>query len=477
LVVIGSALVKTSLSFLGAARNVTGSRYLVEVNGSRLLIDGGLYQERDFVGRNWDAFPVPPKSLDAILLTHAHLDHSGYLPRLAKQGYRGIVYSTPATAEIAAIAFADYAHLQVEDLEHKRTRHQREGRQSPHAEVPLYNDADAVACERLFRTVGYERPVEVADGVEATFHDAGHILGSAMIRLVISGNGGGARTVVFSGDIGRWDKPILNDPTVFDQADYVVMESTYGDRLHEDQADIDSLLEDAILSTVKRGGNVVIPSFAIGRTQEVLYRLNGLFVAKRIPRLSVFIDSPMALRVSEVFQRHRELFDREMTTLEREGHSPFRLPNLKTTDSIEASKAINQVRSGAVIIAGSGMCTGGRIKHHLVANIAREESTILFVGFQAAGTLGREIAAGASEVRILGQIYPVRAAIKQIQGFSAHADRAELLRWVSGLRSAPRQVFVTHGEPESAESFAALLTAQKGWSAQVPHYLDKTMLS
>jgi len=333
-----------------------------------------------------------------------------------------------------------------------------------------------MACERLLRTVAYERTVEVADGIEASFHDAGHILGSAMIRLAVYGNGG-MTTLVFSGDIGRWDKPILNDPTGFDAADYVVMESTYGDRLHEDPKDIDSLLEETIISTVKRGGNVVIPSFAIGRTQEVLYRLNKLFVAKRIPRVAVFIDSPMALQVTEVFERHRELFDAEMTALQREGHSPFRLPNLNVTESVEASKAINQVRSGAVIIAGSGMCTGGRIKHHLISNIGRPESTILFVGFQAGGTLGREIVEGAREVRILGQAYPVRAAIKQIHGFSAHADREELLRWVSSLRGAPRQIFITHGEPASAASFAAYLKEKTGWPTSVPHYLQRANLT
>jgi metallo-beta-lactamase family protein len=466
---------KTTLRFLGAAQNVTGSRYLLEIDGSNILVDCGLYQERSFLARNWDTFPVPVDSLDAVLLTHAHLDHCGYLPRLEKLGFRGKVYCTPATSEIAEIAFLDYANVQVEDLALKRKRHEHEGRRAPHPEIPLYSERDAIACLPLFATVGYGEPVEIDEGIEASFHDAGHILGSAMIRIKV-GDGGDSRTIVFSGDVGRRDKPILNDPTVFGQADYVVMESTYGDRLHEDAANIDSLLEDAIVSTVKQQGNIVIPSFAIGRAQEVLYRLNSLFMGQRIPPVLVFIDSPMALRVTKVFERHRELFDAEMTKLEMEGHSPFHLPNLNMTASIEASKAINNVRSGAIIIAGSGMCTGGRIKHHLVSNITRPESIILFVGFQAAGTLGREIVEGAKEVRILGQIYPVRASIKQIQGFSAHADRAELLAWVTGLAKPPRQVFVTHGEPESARSFAGFLSEKTGWAVSVPHYLDTVTL-
>jgi len=467
--------VTTTLRFLGAAQNVTGSRYLLEIDGSRILVDCGLYQERSFLARNWDAFPVRVDSLDAVLLTHAHLDHCGYLPRLEKMGFRGNVHCTPATSEIAEIAFLDYANVQVEDLALKRKRHEREGRRPAHPEIPLYSERDAIGCLPLFATVDYGKPVEIDEGIEASFHDAGHILGSAMIRIKV-GDGGDSRTIIFSGDIGRRDKPILNDPTVFGTADYVVMESTYGDRVHEDAADIDSLLEDAIVSTVKQHGNVVIPSFAIGRTQEVLYRLNRLFLRRRIPQVLVFIDSPMALRVTQVFERHRELFDAEMTKLEMEGHSPFHLPNLNMTASIEASKAINNVRSGAIIIAGSGMCTGGRIKHHLVSNISRPESTILFVGFQAAGTLGREIVEGAKEVRILGQTYPVRASVKQIQGFSAHADRAELLGWVSGLAKPPRHVFVTHGEPESARSFAGFLSEKTGWAVSVPHYMDTVTL-
>lgn len=464
------------LRFLGATRNVTGSRYLLEFDGSRILIDCGLYQERDLRARNWDPFPVPPGSLHAVLLTHAHLDHSGFLPRLVKGGFRGTVYSTHATAEIARIAFLDYAHLQTEDSDFKRKRHEREGRAGRYPTLPLYTDADAMASMHRFKTYDYGRPVRVGPGVDAIFHDAGHILGSAMIE-VRAGSNGNQKTIIFSGDIGRWNKPILNDPTVFSEADYVVMESTYGDRLHEDPADIESLLEEIIRSAKRGGGNIVVPSFAIGRTQEVLYHLNCLLLRKRIPHLPVLIDSPMALEVTQVYKRHRELFDEETTELVREGHSPFSFSDLRTMSTIEESKAINRLKESAVIIAGSGMCTGGRIKHHLVQNISRPESAILFVGYQAEGTLGREIADGAPEVRILGQTYPVRARILHIQGFSAHADRAELLRWASGLEASPRNVFVTHGEPEAARALAETLVSDKGWKVSVPGYEDSAVLS
>jgi metallo-beta-lactamase family protein len=465
-----------NLSFLGAAQNVTGSRYLLEANGKRLLVDCGLYQERDFRERNWDPFPIPPKSIDLILLTHAHLDHSGYLPRLVKSGFRGSVFSTAASVEIAKIALLDSAHLLTEDAQYKRKRHAKEKRKGPHPEVPLYTEADARESFPLFKQVRYEEPVEVGDGLEATYHDAGHILGASHITLKITRNGE-VRTILFSGDIGRWDKPILRDPTLIKHADYVIMESTYGDRDHEDPSDIDSMLEDVVNSTCKRGGNICIPSFAIGRTQEVLYRLNELLVEQRIPHCRVFIDSPMAVKVTEVFKHHRELFDKEMMDFINDGQSPFRFPELKMVTTVADSKAINSVKKGALIIAGSGMCTGGRIKHHLANNIDRKESTVLFVGYQAVGTLGRHIVEGASEVRLFGKKYPVKARVVQINGFSAHADRGELMRWVSGLAPDPKHVFVTHGEPESARAFAARLKQEKGWKVSVPEYKDEAILS
>ncbi len=467
---------KFKLSFLGASQNVTGSRYMVEANGKRLLVDCGLYQERDLRGRNWESFPIAPQSIDAVLLTHAHLDHCGLLPKLVKEGFNGKIFCTEATAEIAQIVLLDSAHLQEEDAEYKRKRHQREGRTGPYPEVPLYTAKDAEAVTPLFSTVKYEQPLQLGDGLEATYHDAGHILGASSILLKIKGNGEGRR-VLFSGDVGRWDKPILQDPIPVDQADYVVVESTYGDRLHTDEASVDDELAKVIQETRKAGGNIVIPSFAVERAQEVLYYLNELLIANRIPHLPVFIDSPMAISVTEVFEHHPELFDEEMMKLILQRKSPFDFPGLTMTRSVKESKLINEIKGSSIIIAGSGMCTGGRIKHHLVHNISRPESTILFVGYQAVGTLGRHIVDGTKEVRILGQMHPVRAMVTQIHGFSAHADRDDLLRWLSDLQESPRHVFVTHGEPEAAQHFASLLREKKGWETSVPRYGKAVILN
>jgi len=466
---------EAKLKFLGAAQNVTGSRYCLEVGNTRLLVDCGLYQERDFRSRNWDPFPVPPATIDAILLTHAHLDHCGLLPRLVGDGFRGRIYCTAATSDIAEIMLLDSAKLQQEDAEFKRKRHEQEGRRGCFPEVPLYTVDDAKASLPLFSSVPYGEPVQIGNGVKATFYEAGHIFGASMIKVLVS-QGGGENTILFSGDVGRWNMPILRDPTVFDEADYVIVESTYGDRLHEDPAGIGNCLAEIVHSTLKAGGNIVVPSFALERAQEILYYMNRLLMERCIPQLMVFLDSPMAVSITDVFKRHPDLFDREMSELVRHDRSPFDFPGLKMVRTVEESKAINYTRGTAMIIAGSGMCTGGRIKHHLVANISRPESTILFIGYQATGTLGREIIDGARELRILGQHYPVRARIALIQGFSAHADRDDLFRWLSGLKRAPKHVFVTHGEPEVAESFSHFLRRKTGWDISVPEYMTEVLL-
>jgi metallo-beta-lactamase family protein len=463
------------LSFLGAARNVTGSQYLIEVSNLKFLVDCGLYQERELLGRNWSPFMFPPEGLDAVLLTHAHLDHCGLLPRLVREGFNRAIYCTGATSEITRIMLLDSGKIQEEDADFKRRRHQRENRKGPYPEIPLYTKDDAEAVNPRFWSVRYGQAVPIGEGVEATFYDAGHVLGSSMIRLRIEQNGE-ARTILFSGDIGRRDKPILNDPTIFDEADYVIVESTYGDRLLDSpQAAADQLAE-AITTTVAKGGNVVIPSFALERSQEILYYLNQFRLEGRIPRNTVFVDSPMAVSVTGVFEHHAELFDQEMKELLRRGESPFSFPGLELAGTVDESKAINHIAGSIIIIAGSGMCTGGRIKHHLVNNISREESTILFVGYQAAGTLGRQIVEGAPRVRILGQYYPVKARIVQLNGFSAHADRDGLLRWLSGLQRPPGRVFVTHGEPGASQHLAGLIRSRHGWETIVPSYQEQVLL-
>jgi len=463
------------LKFLGAAENVTGSRFLLEADGQRLLIDCGMHQERELRQRDWDPFPVPPSSIDAVLITHAHLDHCGYLPRLARDGFKGPVYCTPATAEIMRISLLDSANLQESDAEQKQKRHEREGRTGPHPEEPLYTVADAEACFNLFKPIRCMRPTEVANGVTASLFDAGHILGSTMIAVDIRLNGE-RRRIVFSGDVGRWDRPILRDPSTFEQADYILVESTYGNRTHEPAEAVDDQLESVIKAAVKRRGNIVVPSFAIERAQELLYHMGELLRANRIPHILVFLDSPMAIKVTDVFRKHTELFDEEAQETIAAHKSLFDFPSLMAVESSEHSKALNYLGGAAMVIAGSGMCTGGRIKHHLVNNISRPESTVLFVGYQAVGTLGRQIVDGAKEVRIYNETYAVNARIEQIQGFSSHADQNELMRWLSAVKNTPRKLFVVHGEKDSSRDFAALAKEKLGWDVAIPGYRDEVEL-
>ncbi len=464
-----------NLTFMGAARGVTGSRNLIEANGIKLLVDCGLYQEHEFLHRNWEPFRCKPSELTAVLLTHAHLDHSGLLPKLVNEGFHGRVICTPATADITKIMLLDAAHVQEEDAAYKKKRHIREGRRGPYPEIPLYTIKDAEASLDLFAPVEYNTPVDIGSGITATFHDAGHVLGSSMIKLTVSRKGE-KRSIVFSGDIGRWDRPFLHDPDVFRRTDYVVMESTYGDKAHKGPETIDDELEDIVKAAFDAGGNIIVPSFALQRTQEILYYLNNLLMAKRIPAIDVFLDSPMAIKITGVFKQYAGQLDEEMKDLVRRQRSPFDFPGLKFVQTVEESKKLNDIKGTVMIIAGSGMATGGRVKHHLANNISRPECTVLFVGYQAEGTLGRQILDGARSVRIHGQQRPVRARIEHIQGFSAHADRDELLKWLSRLSAVPRLVMINHGEVKAAESFRDFLK-EKGYKATVPSYGEKFRLT
>ncbi len=463
------------LSFYGAAANVTGAQFLLETSNTRLLVDCGLYQERELLHRNWEPFAVPPSSIDAVLLTHAHVDHCGLLPKLVREGFRGKIYCTAATSEIAQIILLDSARLQEEDAAFKKKRHEREHRKGAFPEAPLYTVDEARASFPHFTPVNYEEPVPLADGIKATFHDAGHVLGSSVVVITVT-EGGKSRTILFSGDLGRANRPILRDPTAISQVDYLVVESTYGDKTHEALGNVTDSLAEIINSTWKKGGNIIVPTFALQRSQVLLYHMNKLLMENRIPHLLVFLDSPMAISITDVFKRHSELFDKEMAQLMRLKQSPFDFPGLKMVQTTDESKALNHISGTVMILAGSGMCNGGRIKHHLVTNISRRESTILFVGYQAIGTLGRQIVDGAKKVRILGQHYPVRARIAQVNGFSAHADRDELFQWLSHLKSAPRQVFIVHGEPEAAHRFGRFLREKTGWPVSMPEYGTKVSL-
>ncbi len=463
------------LTFLGAAQNVTGSRYLLEANGTKILVDCGLYQERQFLERNWEPFPVPPSNLNAVLLTHAHLDHCGLLPKLVKDGFSGKIYCTAATAELARIILLDSAKLQEEDAEFKRKRHEKEGRTGQYPEVPLYTVQDAQNCFPLFAPVNYNETVEISESLSAVFHDAGHVLGSSMIK-VTARMSGRQRTILFSGDVGRPGRPMLRDPSVFANADYVLIESTYGDRLHTESEDSLKILTKAINDTKRSGGNIIVPSFALERSQEILYYLNQLLMQDAIPHIMVFLNSPMATKITEVFKEHTELLDDEMADLVKRHQSPFNFPGLKMVSTTEESKAINHIKGTVMVIAGSGMCNGGRIKHHLVNNISRPESTIIFVGYQAIGTLGRLIIDGEKTVRILGQQYDVKANIVQVNGFSSHADKNELINWLKNLKSPPGKIFVVHGEENSAKNFAEYIHSVTGWPAETPNYQETVFI-
>ena len=460
------------IKFLGATHQVTGSSYLLENAEVKILIDCGMFQERDYSHRNWEAFPVPPDQIQYLLLTHVHQDHSGLIPKLVKEGFQGDILLTAASKELFPIVILDSARIQKEDAAFKKNRNNNEEHEEPYTETPLYTVQDAEKCFPLLKAVTYEEFLPLNDQIKVCFHDAGHILGSAMIEIVFQDENG-SRNIIFSGDIGQFDTPLLNNPAVFDRADYVVMESTYGDRNHDSLQDIDDKLSKTINDTIKAGGNVIIPTFAIERAQEILYHISLLARAKRIPYIVTFLDSPMAVEITKVFEQSKKYFDTQTLELFKDGQTPFDFPGLKLVESVEGSKAINLIKGSTIIMAGSGMITGGRIKHHLVREITRPESALIFVGYQAVGTLGRQILDGVSPVSILGQSYPVRMRIENINGLSAHAGMNDLHRWLDNFKAPPKHVFLTHGEEGSILSLENFLRSKGGWAVTAPVYLEE----
>jgi len=457
--------------FLGAVRQVTGSQHLLQVGGTRILIDCGMYQERDFQARNWEPSPFAPEDIDALLLTHAHVDHCGRAPKLVAEGFNGPIFATAASTELVELILRDSAKIQAEDVEYKKRRHRKEGRRVKRPIEPLYSIDDVERTVPLLQPVRYEQSIPIGDDVSVAFHDAGHILGSAIIELKVRENGR-TRRVLFSGDLGQRGKPIVRDPAVFAQADVVVMESTYGDREHEPGGDIETQIADAIHRTVEAGGNIVVPIFAIERAQEFLYHVSRLLHTGQVPQLPVFLDSPMAVDATAIFRRHRECFDANAWQLINEGRSLFNFSGLELVRSTEESKAINDHKGTAIILSTSGMCTAGRIKFHLRHNISRKDSTILFVGYQAKGTLGRQILEGRKYVRIHGSDYTVKARVDQIRGFSGHADRTAMMDWLGNLQTPPERLFLVHGEESQALAFAKHIEDTLRWNVTVPEYRD-----
>jgi len=456
------------ITFLGAAGEVTGSSCLVEADAATFLVDCGLFQGgKDAAAKNFAAPPFDVRTIDFVVVTHAHLDHSGLLPRLVALGYRNPVYCTPATADLLAIMLRDSAYIHEKEAAWASARPRRGV--APVVE-PLYTIAQAEACLPLLEGVGYRQEFKPRAGVRLRFDDAGHILGAAIAQLRVRDAGREVK-LVFSGDLGQPGRPVVCDPTAVEQADVLLVESTYGNRDHKGWTETVDELVDALADTLeRRRGNVIVPAFALGRTQELIALLAQLAAARRVGRLNVFVDSPLAYAATQVTLKHADLLDAEsrdgLARLLR-GKLPVRV---RFTEDVADSKKLNLIRSGAVVIAASGMCDAGRIKHHLEHNIARRECSILFTGFQAEGTLGRRIVEGARSVRIFGESLPVRARVYTLGGLSAHADRTALLGWLRNFRRAPREVFVVHGEQETARSFAQAVRHELGWRPRLPAY-------
>jgi metallo-beta-lactamase family protein len=456
-----------SLTFLGGTREVTGSCILVRSDGNRFLVDCGMFQgggESD--RKNRRRMPVPPASVDFVLSTHAHIDHSGLLPKLVRDGFRGPVYCTPATADLLRVMLPDSGHIQERDAEWESRKRERGGRRTV---VPLYTEADAMAVSPRLRAVPYGKPFEPAPGVSVSMLDAGHILGSAIVTVVLR-DGGAERRLVFSGDLGHQGLPIVRDPSPVARADVLVIESTYGNRVHKGMEDTVEEFVRAVNDTLrKKGGNVIIPAFAVGRAQDIIYLLADLTRKGRLSGITVYIDSPLAAEATGITMRHPECFDEATKEVFAWQHAHPEAMRIVFTRNAEESRALNALHGGAVILAGSGMCEAGRVKHHLKHNLWRKECSVVIVGFQAQGTLGRKLVDGTKRVKVLGEEIAVAADIYTIGGLSAHADREDLLAWAGRFEAPPGTVLVAHGEEAVSLGFAAMLSARLGWKAEVPH--------
>lgn len=459
-----------ALSFLGAARTVTGSKHLLEVNDRRVLVDCGLFQGlKELRERNWQPLPVPADSIHAVVLTHAHIDHSGFLPRLFAEGFRGRVFCTPGTADLCKIVLPDAGRIAEEDARDAN----RHGYTKHHPALPLFTEADANNVLPQLQPVGFDRPVPVSPGITARFISSGHLLGSAFAVLSLDVDGG--REVAFSGDVGRYDRPILPDPRPVDFADTLVVESTYGDRVH-DPDDNGTALAEIVKETIERGGRVIVPAFAIGRVEEVIYWLKKLEDEGRIPIVPVYLDSPMALEALKYYSERAGELDEDIRPA-RGQVSAFMTRRFQMVTSPRESGELSKSRFPSIIITSSGMATGGRLLGHLKTALPNPKNTVLFSGYQAEGTRGRDLIEGEQAIKIHGDIVHVAAEIAQLQSMSAHADANELMRWLRGFRKSPRLTCVVHGEPAGSDAFAARIRKELCWNVVVPEYLERVELS
>ena len=450
------------IQFLGAAGTVTGTCFYLQTSEVKMLVDCGMFQGEDAYTVNKENFAFNPKEIDCLFLTHAHIDHSGLIPRLVKEGFRGKIIATSATADLAELMLYDSAHIQETDSGMHTKKALRAGKEPV---IPLYTIEDVRAAISFFSRTPYGKIEHIGKGIKYRFIDAGHILGSGSLEMWFQ-DGPMEKKIIFSGDIGKKGNPIINDPSLATESDYIVMESTYGNRLHKPMSETINELVEAIKVTFKRGGNVIIPAFSIGRTQDLLYDLNRLVREGRLYNINVYIDSPLAEKATKTYLAHPECFDEEAKRL-ISGNVIGDAIKIKFTHSVEESMSLNKIKSNALIIAGSGMCDGGRVRHHLKYNLWRPECSIIFVGFQARGTLGRRIVDGAKIVHIFGEEIAVKAKVYTLGGFSAHADQKELLEWLSAFKGSPG-VFVVHGEQETAVSFSELIKEKYGFVTHVP---------
>ncbi|MBS1701370.1 MAG: MBL fold metallo-hydrolase [Armatimonadetes bacterium] len=456
-----------TLGFFGAAKTVTGSKHLLSLGKAKVLIDCGMYQgTRDLKDRNWQPFPFDPSELDAVVITHAHLDHIGMLPRLVKDGFTGPIYATAPTISLSRISLADSGRLQEEEARY----HVRHGLR--HDAKPLYDEDDAYRAMKQFKAVPFNTRHELPGGGSWVYKHAGHILGSAYAEIALP-NG---ELLLMSGDLGRFDTPIIKDPEVVDYTDYLVIESTYGDRLHSKE-DPMIKLEEALNWAWQNGGTILIPSFAIGRTQEMLFYFKMLQEQERMPRIPIYIDSPMATSVTKVYADAKDDHDDEMKISIAEGQSELEPTGLNYIRDREQSQALNKQHGPQVIIAGSGMANGGRIKHHLMHRLGLPETMVLFTGYQAQGTLGRELIEHAPSVSIFGQDVMVRAKVDKLNALSAHADQGEIMHWLSFFNTPPKKTFIVHGEPPAQEALAAKIRDEYGWDVVIPAFGDHAELS